>query len=1283
MSSSHKPFAAAAAAAAPDDVDDEWESMPVETAQKSTAFIPVSAYSNPYDLPYGDEEEDDSDPDDPRRFRSLPSRSSARNLPNRSASARHHKRSQAKSQYLTDNATSTSASAASRSHNAATNATGKHLDIDDARGYDWRSKPATKHKDDDEDDDSDGEKGYTQLRLDEDEEAEELHAATEYLFQDGSRHDPYGDNTSATPLNQMKTTKQLLSEGQKIAYVGLCSLIASEMVRQIRRVPGKNLDGAKQSIDGWKVKVMVRLYQHMDIESSEQRMIESLAEHGVLATDLAPSLITTQTIDNPDFDPEALREKEQEEQEEELEQQRKKEEAQAKVSSPAASTIDSASQHDSADSKTSRYKQESAADDEDDEDADGDIGASLGKPAKLPAQARTEQHSNAKTAKADRRNASLDDEGDIGMQSDDTNDVKESADLDDDGGDIGGAHSGLSEAAQKGSKPGSEDQGQGERNHAAGTSSRPASMASTATVIADPNTASQLTNAVDAIDGSPALPEAEVGPGSATTTLGLTKEPQAVEPPPGALDGVTTSISSADATITLDLRWTVLCDLFLVLTADSVYDARSRVLLERVASYLGLTWMDVTQFEKRVTEALEIEEGVEALSDKSAVQQRMLMARKKRMVMMGLATVGGGLVIGLSAGLLAPVIGAGMGAALGAVGIGGTSSFLGGVGGAALITSTGTVGGMSLAGRGMSRRTRSVKTFEFKPIHNNKRVNAIITVSGFMSGPQDDVRLPFSVIDSVMGDVFSVLWEPDMMQEMGNALGLLWNETIVQGVQQALALTVAGASAMFSALAWPLWLTKLGYLIDNPWSNALDRAQAAGLILADTLSKRQLGVRPITLVGYSLGARVIFYALVELSRIKAYGIVQNVYIMGAPITAKDETWKEARSVVSGRFVSAFSRTDWILGYLHRAASGGMRSIAGLHPVERVQDIENVDVTHVVPGHLGYRPLMPLVLGELGFRTTADYFDEPEDLNAIPERQVVLEEKPSDLELKTVSTKTGGFGKIFRRKGTSNTSSQSATPVRSNLAAGATSAAAGATAASGRAEYDEYEDDDLPPRVEHTADDKPVEAAPAAEVAEAKQVQEEIVKQSVSRVEAVRASHEGSGRAATPEADRPSSTSAHFDTEAILRELRESGIEVKELESSLPPLPLAADTKTCAGPVASSEPKGAGPVRPLASTASTTMPTTSSVTKDAGSYMPSSFAAPEMGVAPALQNGGVSLTFASYDDDDIQPASSAVESQPSPHVAQSNETDLRKYGLSWSAAKDLAERFRNEIGRAHV
>jgi surfactin synthase thioesterase subunit len=98
-------------------------------------------------------------------------------------------------------------------------------------------------------------------------------------------------------------------------------------------------------------------------------------------------------------------------------------------------------------------------------------------------------------------------------------------------------------------------------------------------------------------------------------------------------------------------------------------------------------------------------------------------------------------------------------------------------------------------------------------------------------------------------------------------------------------------------------LTKLGYLIDNPWSNALDRAKAAGLILADVLAKKQMGARPITLVGFSLGARVIYYALLELHRQKAFGLVQNVYMIGAPVSPSRKNWLQARAMVAGRFVN--------------------------------------------------------------------------------------------------------------------------------------------------------------------------------------------------------------------------------------------------------------------------------------------------------------------------------------------------------------------------------------------
>lgn len=98
-----------------------------------------------------------------------------------------------------------------------------------------------------------------------------------------------------------------------------------------------------------------------------------------------------------------------------------------------------------------------------------------------------------------------------------------------------------------------------------------------------------------------------------------------------------------------------------------------------------------------------------------------------------MSSVGGGLVIGLSAGLLAPVIGAGLGAAFTTIGITGTTGFLAGAGGAAVITTGGVLTGSGIAVRGMARRTQYVRTFDILPLHNNKRVSCILTVPGYIS----------------------------------------------------------------------------------------------------------------------------------------------------------------------------------------------------------------------------------------------------------------------------------------------------------------------------------------------------------------------------------------------------------------------------------------------------------------------------------------------------------------------------------------------------------------------
>ena len=478
------------------------------------------------------------------------------------------------------------------------------------------------------------------------------------------------------------------------------------------------------------------------------------------------------------------------------------------------------------------------------------------------------------------------------------------------------------------------------------------------------------------------------------------------------------------AKIDIDLRWTVLCDLFLLLISDSVYDARSRLLLERVASAMHISWVQICRFEKRVTDALEMQEEAakENWNEADHMEKRRKMGLKRKYMFMGLATVGGGLVIGLSAGLLAPLIGAGLAAGFTTIGVTGTAGFLGGVGGAALITSAATAAGGTIAVRASHRRTGAVTTFEYRPLHNNKRVNLILTVSGWMNGKVDDVRLPYSTVDPIMGDIYSLLWEPEMLQSMGDTINILATEALTQTIQQVLGVTVL--TALMASIQLPIVLTKLAYLIDNPWSVSLDRANSAGQILADSLIDRHLGNRPITLLGFSLGSRLIFSCLRELAARGAYGLVQNVYLFGSPIIAKKEEYLRARSVVSGRFVNGYASNDWILGYLFRATSGGIMRVAGLAPVEDIPGLENLDITSLVPGHMAYRAAMPKLLREVGWEVESDEFTEIEDPDPDNhekrQRELIreIDEARKEAEVKPEKRRFGFFkrGKLAEKKG---------------------------------------------------------------------------------------------------------------------------------------------------------------------------------------------------------------------------------------------------------------------------
>lgn len=430
--------------------------------------------------------------------------------------------------------------------------------------------------------------------------------------------------------------------------------------------------------------------------------------------------------------------------------------------------------------------------------------------------------------------------------------------------------------------------------------------------------------------------------------------------------------------IKVDVAWTIICDLFLILLRDASYDARSRTLLQKFANLLNVSNLEICEFERRVTNYLDMEQSTEnqEWNEVKHMKERRRRRRKKKMCYVGLAMVGGSLILGLSGGLLAPVIGAGIAAGLSTIGIGGATGFLTGAGGTTVVALTSTAIGGNIGAKGMRRRMGSVRTFEFRPLHNNRRLNLMVSVSGWMIGNDDDVRLPYSTVDPVEGDLYALHWEPEMLKSIGQTINIVANELFTQAVQQVLGATIL--TAFISAIQWPMGLSKLGYILDNPWSVSLDRAWAAGLILADTLMSRNLGQRPVTLMGFSLGSRVIFSCLVELSRKKALGLVENVLIFGTPVVKKKEHLVMARSAVSGRFVSAFSGRDWMLAYLFRAAAGGFSKVMGIAPIENIEGVENFDCTDVVDGHLAYRKNMPKLLKKLGIEVVSEEFVEIEE-----------------------------------------------------------------------------------------------------------------------------------------------------------------------------------------------------------------------------------------------------------------------------------------------------------------
>ncbi len=438
-------------------------------------------------------------------------------------------------------------------------------------------------------------------------------------------------------------------------------------------------------------------------------------------------------------------------------------------------------------------------------------------------------------------------------------------------------------------------------------------------------------------------------------------------------------------------RILVMNSTLLLLLSLEHYEAQSRVLLLNMCSSLHLPMSCLIKMEQEV--AATLLEAAKAMSAAGEAKTRSESNKKSRRWKVGLAGVAGAALIGITGGLAAPLVAAGIGTIMGGLGLGATAAagLLGALSSSGVLVGAlfGAYGG-KMTGEMMDAYAKEVEDFAFLPLHGkvitdrktgkkttaeapeDRRLRVSIGISGWLT-QKEDVVSPWRVIGRA-SEVFALRWELDALMNLGTSM-----ESVIKDYAWSTAKSEIIRRTIFSSLMmalWPLSFLKASKVLDNPFSVAKNRADKAGRVLADAIINRAQGERPVVLIGYSLGARVIYSCLSELAERKAFGLVESAVLIGSPCPSEARFWRMMKSVVAGRLVNVYSENDYILGFLYRTSSIQL-GIAGLQEIE-VAGVENVNVSELVSGHLRYQYLVGGILKRIGWEDIDEVEIEKEE-----------------------------------------------------------------------------------------------------------------------------------------------------------------------------------------------------------------------------------------------------------------------------------------------------------------
>ncbi|KAK3329533.1 hypothetical protein B0H66DRAFT_28974 [Apodospora peruviana] len=435
-------------------------------------------------------------------------------------------------------------------------------------------------------------------------------------------------------------------------------------------------------------------------------------------------------------------------------------------------------------------------------------------------------------------------------------------------------------------------------------------------------------------------------------------------------------------TISAEDREEALSCVLLLLLSTGKYPAESRTLAIYLASALGLPLSalnaEEVEIAKSMVEASTSEEAKaqqqQQMSADAEAQKRKQENQTSRYWKVGLASVAGAAIIGVTGGLAAPVVAGAIGGIMGSVGLGGLASFLGifWMNGALVGTLFGAFGAR-MTGEMVNQYAREIEDFRFIPLRgawgsryrkenkDDRRLRVTVGVNGWLT-TENDITGPWRFLGDD-SEVFALRYEVRSLLGLGQSLKDLvssksWNFVKAEILKRTVLAT------LWSAL-WPAYLLSAATSVDNPFSLARNRSEKAGEILADAIINKVQGERPITLIGYSLGARAIYACLRSLAARRAFGLVDTVVFIGAPVPSNSQHWQLMRSVVSGKIYNVYSENDYLLAFLYRATSIQL-GVAGLQAIHDIEGVENIDLSEEVQGHMRYSDNIAKILDRCGF-----------------------------------------------------------------------------------------------------------------------------------------------------------------------------------------------------------------------------------------------------------------------------------------------------------------------------